>query len=155
MKSHCGDKTVVRSSYLHNGITYAGKMASLYCISPLVLFKLTFKQPVTKNYVARMQFLVAQQYMAMDFLYPPLQRSWKGVYWYHLVRLSICPSVRLWTESCPLCIFNNTHRIHFIFAHLIKQLQKVCHVYYIIPGYEIVGFACVWSCVHDHTCWSC
>ena len=27
--------------------------------------------------------------------------------------------------------------------------------YYIIPGYEIVGFACVWSCVHDHTCWSC
>ena len=24
---------------------------------------------------------------------PPLQRSWKGVYWYHLVRLSVCPSV--------------------------------------------------------------
>ena len=31
-KSHCGDKTVVRSSYLHNGISYTGKMASLYCI---------------------------------------------------------------------------------------------------------------------------
>ena len=30
-----------------------------------------------------------------------------------------------------------------------------CAVYYIIPVYEIVGFACVWSCVHDHTCWSC
>ena len=29
-KSHCGDKTVVRSSYLHNGIFYAGKMTSLY-----------------------------------------------------------------------------------------------------------------------------
>ena len=27
--------------------------------------------------------------------------------------------------------------------------------HYIIPGYEIVGFACVWSCIHDHTCWSC
>ena len=30
-------------------------------------------------------------------LYPPLQRSWKGVYWFHLVRpsarLSVCPSV--------------------------------------------------------------
>ena len=25
-KSHCGDKTVVRSSYLHNGISYTGKM---------------------------------------------------------------------------------------------------------------------------------
>ena len=64
-------------------------------------------------------------------LYPPLQRSWKGVYWYHLVCLSvclICLSVRLWTESCPLCIFKNTHRIPFIFAHLIKQLRKVCRV---------------------------
>ena len=31
-KSHCGDKRVVRSSYLHNGISYTGKMASLYWI---------------------------------------------------------------------------------------------------------------------------
>ena len=29
-KSHCGDKTVVGSSYLHNGISYTGKMSSLY-----------------------------------------------------------------------------------------------------------------------------
>ena len=31
-KSHCGDKTVVRSSYLHKGISYTGKMSSLYWI---------------------------------------------------------------------------------------------------------------------------
>ena len=31
-KSHCRDKTVVRSSYLHNGISYTGKMTSLYWI---------------------------------------------------------------------------------------------------------------------------
>ena len=31
-KSHCGDKTVVRSSYLHDGISYTGKMSSLYWI---------------------------------------------------------------------------------------------------------------------------
>ena len=36
-KSHCGDKTVVRSSYLHNGISYTGKTASLYWISPLAI----------------------------------------------------------------------------------------------------------------------
>ena len=35
-KSHYGDKMVVRSSNLHNGISYTGKMASLYWISPLV-----------------------------------------------------------------------------------------------------------------------
>ena len=34
-KSHCGDKTVVRSSYLHNVISYTGKMTSLYWIRAL------------------------------------------------------------------------------------------------------------------------
>ena len=29
-KSHCGDKTILRPSYLHNGISYTGKTASLY-----------------------------------------------------------------------------------------------------------------------------
>ena len=53
------------------------------------------------------------------FLYPQLQWSWKGG-----ILVSPCPSVRLWTH----CIFNNTRWIHFIFAHLIKQLQKVCRV---------------------------
>ena len=35
-KSHCGDKTVVRSSYLHYGISYTSKMSSLYWIRALV-----------------------------------------------------------------------------------------------------------------------
>ena len=34
-KSYCGDKTVVRLSYLHNGISYTGKMVSLYWIGPV------------------------------------------------------------------------------------------------------------------------
>ena len=34
-KSHCGDKTVVRSSYLYNGFSYTGKMSSLYWIGAL------------------------------------------------------------------------------------------------------------------------
>ena len=29
-KSHCGDKMIIRSSYLHNGISYTGNMTSLY-----------------------------------------------------------------------------------------------------------------------------
>ena len=31
-KSYCGDKTILRPSYLHNGISYTGKTASLYWI---------------------------------------------------------------------------------------------------------------------------
>ena len=33
-KSHCGDKTILRPCYLHNGICYTGKMSSLYWTSP-------------------------------------------------------------------------------------------------------------------------
>ena len=33
-KYHCGDKTAVRSSYLHNGNSYNGKVLSLYWIIP-------------------------------------------------------------------------------------------------------------------------
>ena len=35
-KSHCGDKTVERSSYLHNGISCTGKTTSLYWIGALI-----------------------------------------------------------------------------------------------------------------------
>ena len=34
-KSHCGDKTILRPSYLHNGISYTGKATSLYWIRAL------------------------------------------------------------------------------------------------------------------------
>ena len=59
------------------------------------------------------------------FIIVPLQRNW--VMWGIL--LSTCPSVRPWTESCPLCISTNTSRIRFIFTHLINpliELQSVC-----------------------------
>ena len=58
-----------------------------------------------------------------QFHYTPRSTKLKG---YTGFILSVCPSVHLWTELCPLCIFNNTHRIYFIFTHLIKWLQKVC-----------------------------
>ena len=41
-KSHCGDKTVVRSSYLHNGISYTGKMSSLYWIRAMVVIRSSY-----------------------------------------------------------------------------------------------------------------
>ena len=75
-------------------------------------------------------------------LYPRFNEVERGVYWFHLVRLSNGPSVRLrlWTESCPLCIFKKTPQIHFIFAHLIKQLQKVCHMYSLFQNSKIWNF---------------
>ena len=34
-KYHCGDKTILRPSYLHNGISYTGETTSLYWIGAL------------------------------------------------------------------------------------------------------------------------
>ena len=36
-KSNCGDKTILRPSYLHNGISYTGKKTSFYWIGPCPL----------------------------------------------------------------------------------------------------------------------
>ena len=65
--------------------------------------------------------------MGIDIIIPPASTKLKGRY--TAFTLSVCASVRLWTEWCPLCIFNNTCWIHFIFLYLIKQLQKVCCVF--------------------------
>ena len=53
----------------------------------------------------------------------PRSTKLKGV-----ILVSPCPSVLLWTESCPLCVFLNTSRIHFVFTHLTNKFQKVCCV---------------------------
>ena len=37
-KSHCGDKTVLRSSYLHNGISYTGRTTSLHWVRAQDIF---------------------------------------------------------------------------------------------------------------------
>ena len=46
-KSHCGDKTVVRPSYLHNGISYTGKMASFIESAPRCWQDLAMKKQIT------------------------------------------------------------------------------------------------------------
>ena len=43
-----------------------------------------------------------------------------------IVHLSFHLSIHMWTESCPLCIFQNTGQIHLMFTRLINQLQEVC-----------------------------
>ena len=49
-KSHNGDKTVVRCSYLHNGmISYPGKMASLYWTTPQVFRAISYWPTTNKE----------------------------------------------------------------------------------------------------------
>ena len=46
-KSHCGDKTILRPSYLHNGISNTGKTTSLYWIRAQMCFRGDY---VERNY---------------------------------------------------------------------------------------------------------
>ena len=58
----------------------------------------------------------------LDCYYPHFNKVERGIYWFHVV----CPSICLWTKSCAHYNFHNTSQIHFIFTHLIKELQTVC-----------------------------
>ena len=66
---------------------------------------------------------VLNLYSVLSFLIPSLNEVEEGIL------VSPCPFVRLWTESCSLCIFHNTCSNHFIFTHLNKKLQTACCVW--------------------------
>ena len=50
-KSHCGDKTILRASYPHNGISYTGITTSLYWIRSLVSLLLACSSSHSKHKV--------------------------------------------------------------------------------------------------------
>ena len=59
----------------------------------------------------------------------------RGVYWFHSSRPSVRPT------SCVRSVApNSSGWIHFIFIHLIKQLQKVCHVESVLQNFKIEIF---------------
>ena len=55
-KSHCGDKTILRPSYLHNGISYTDKMTSLYWIRAQVVLPIC--TAISSNKVGNMAPLI-------------------------------------------------------------------------------------------------
>ena len=67
-KSHCGDKTVVRSSYPHNGISYIGKMSSLYWISLLNVISLVIYVHYSGTILGMDSANERRHYIATSFL---------------------------------------------------------------------------------------
>ena len=108
-QSQCGDKMVIRSSYLPIGISYSGKMASLYWIS---------------HWVSIVVFSCDQAALWMVF---SVRLSVCPS-----VRLSVCPSVRL--SVCPSVCPSVTpfwlcshHRIIMKFSGVITLGQGKVH----------------------------
>ena len=51
---------------------------------------------------------------------PPLQRSWKGVYWFHLVRLSICGQNRVRSVSSTILVRS------ILYLHILSSNFRRC-----------------------------
>ena len=60
-KYYCGDKTILRPSYLHNGISYTGKTTSLYWVRALVTtiksHSRVYQESLDTRYVGRDIFM--------------------------------------------------------------------------------------------------
>ena len=59
---------------------------------------------------------------------PPEQRSCWGVYWFHSLRLSVRPSVRLSRLPCPLCNIYSSGWILSILATNDNYHEGVCRI---------------------------
>ena len=88
-KSHCGDKTILRPSYLHNGISYTGKTTSLYWIGA----QMTIASSPTKN----------------STISPWPFTTWRTCAQQNVVKLSQITSLQPcdWLHSCAMlfCLF--------------------------------------------------
>ena len=73
-KSHCADKTVVRSSYLHDGISYTGKTASLYWIGAQgVVF--TYRCCIISIWIPMINMRRLHEYLIFIIGIPTLKRK--------------------------------------------------------------------------------
>ena len=70
-------------------------------------------------------------YLVVVIIFPTQRNCWGGIL------VSLHPSVCSSRIPCPLCSAHSSGWIHFIFVHLIKQLQKVCRVYSCMENFKI------------------
>ena len=94
MKSHCGDKTILRPSYLHNGISYTGKMSSLYWIGAQI--------PITSHRWPSYSEESSRSRLSRRLCTPYMYHSW--MLWLRacLGRLSCCLRSQLAILDCTV-----------------------------------------------------
>ena len=140
-KSHCGDKTVVRSSYLHNGISYTGKITSLYWISPPVVYKFSVILLMCKSYMLQDSASYAVV-SSMLSLFPDMS----GIHWL--------------SDDGFMEHANNLHfrsdNINALFSNIFSKIKKIWKWKFSIlerPRYmdiHILPISSVWSAQSIH-----
>ena len=121
-KSHCGDKTVVRSSYLHNGISYTGKMSSLYWIGALD----TYSQIAAVN--------VYQAINDAMIRLPKLKIKGNMTLFYH--------SIKIYGDSSDICDLSVPEvDDKFVSYFKCSIIKKILHKTIYIHMYVLITFA--------------
>ena len=121
-KCHCGDKMGVRSSYLHNGISYTSKMTSLYWFSPLLVIRETsmatrpyIYQQITKIFNKHKHTIVVKQYVSNE-TYTCRQDNVRSEFWI--------------TRTLEMCGIFERHNLRFQSA--VEIITNMCYVYPLI-----------------------
>ena len=128
-KSHCGDKTILWPSYLHNGISYTGKITSLYWIRALV---------------PSLYFLMARLWLVTELINLTLQMTVLLIF-VSLLCLSACEVLNI---ECFLHIF------FWWYAFIIRFLWSDKSLGVLIPYTKWTG---IWRVVvlwlKDNSCY--
>ena len=107
-KSHCGDKTILRPSYLHNGISYTGKMTSLYWIRAQGATWVTIEDDHILHIMKGKQFLSASVIRLVlirrtgGCVCVLADQRWLEVIGYHSKTSRQMPQTNSWSSSMPL-----------------------------------------------------
>ena len=72
----------------------------------------------------------------LPYYTPLLQRSWKGVYWFHLVRLSVCGQNRVRSISSTILIGSISY-LHILSSNFRRCVP--CNVCFKIQKFEILS----------------
>ena len=85
--------------------------------------------------------------MPSPFFNPPLQRSWKGVYWFHLVRLSVCGQNHVRSVSSTILVRSISY-LHILSSNFRRFVA--CKVCFKVIKFEILANSLnlwLWLCL--------
>ena len=132
-KSHCGDKMILRPSYLHNGISYIGKTTSLYWIrAQKSILKLTLGSTVMLGIAYRS---ANQTESPLSLLFIAHSRSKLPFICTEMWHVDMCPqsthtNCAVYFQYCDVMIWKRC----LFYKSFVQKLYKEITCWYMPPS---------------------
>ena len=128
-KSHCGDTTILRPSYLHNEIIYTGK-TSLYWIGALsIKIKKTLFNPFSAITVCtvRCRYNVVQYVMILHTILQPQQQNIFEHLWTHKRQPpSLALTGEIWASIVRMLEKNDRYNGIALYIYMTRPWSSLC-----------------------------